>query len=80
MRTLSEFHGQKLYLVEYHFKNPHDPQRYRFYTKLRKLVGKPISRYTYQRSTFAVNDEELAKKIEKLVLEHGGTCKIRQVL
>ena len=70
--------NEKYYLVDYDFKEPHDPRRTQFYRELRTLLGGPVSRHTSTTSVVIVEDLESARKIRDLAIEHGATANLRE--
>ena len=66
------------YLVDYDFQDPNDPERQRFYSKVRKLLGGLISEHTSTTSVIITPDKPLAIKIAKLAKEHGGIAHVRE--
>lgn len=83
MRKISrELQGQEeYYLIDYDFKEPHDPKRMEFYRKLRKLLQeKVISRYTATTSVIIIRDLNLAERIYELAVNHGGVANLRKAV
>lgn len=70
--------SKPFYLVEYDFKDPHDPRRTQFYNELRDLFRGPVKPHTTTRSVVIVGGScrELAFKIKTLAIEHGGIANV----